>query len=453
MEEEMTEEETPSRRGFLRGAAALGVGGGLLAACSSGEDAATGETETEGEEGSSEGGEGGATAGDDLPPVRIGFVTPRSGPLAAFGEADGYVAGAMAAFLGSNVEILERDAESDPAKAGEVTQELINEGVDMILCGGTPDISVPVAATCDLGETPCITMDAPWQPHFLGLGGVLGPDAPDPAVPGSVWNYHFFWGLEDTIQQFIEIWEQSGVAKVVGALWANDPDGLAWSDPVVGFPPALEAAGFELVDVGRFDLATQDYSAFISQFREAGCEIISGNMPPPVFGTYQAQALQQDFNPPVVTVGKALLFPSAVETFPQGEGLTSEVWWTDRHPFVSSLTGQSCGELAAEFEEATGLQWTQPLGFAHAVFEVAIDALRRAGSADKDAVIAALGETNLDTIVGTVDFSSGPVPNISKTPLIAGQWVTGEDFPFELNILTNSQLPELAVDGEIAPIG
>ena len=116
----------------------------------------------------------------------------------------------------------------------------------------------------------------------------------------------------------------------------------------------------------------------------------------------------------MITVGKALLFPERGRVVPKGEGLEHEIWWTGRHPFTSSLTGQTAAELAAAFEEETGAQWTQPLGFAHALFEVAIDALKRAGSADPDALNEALAETNLATVVGPVDFGSGPVPNCPR---------------------------------------
>ncbi len=432
----------PSRRRFLQGAAALSVAGPLLAAC--------GEDDDAGDGGSTDaaGGESAVAAG--LPAITIGYVTPRSGPLAAFGEADEFVLSAMRAALGDNVTIIDKDAESDSARAGTVTQELISEGANIILAGGTPDISVPVAAACELGEIPCITTVAPWQAHYLGTGGGLGPDFPDPPV-ASEFNYHFFWGLEDVIQNFIELWEQSGADKVVGGMWPNDPDGNAWSDPAVGFPPALEAAGFTVVDAGRFDLATQDYSAIISQFKEAGVQIVSGVVPPPVFATFQAQALQQDFNPPVITMAKALLFPSAVETYPEGAGLSSEIWWSDRHPFTSSITDQSAADLAGEFE-AAGSQWTQPLGFAHALFEIAVDVATRAGSAEKDALLDALGSTNLDTIVGNINFGAGPVPHVAKTPLVAGQWVEGTDYPLELAIDVNTQLPEVPTDGEITLI-
>lgn len=427
----------------MQSAVALGLSGGLLAAC--GDDGEESSDTTAPSEG------GGGDSPSGLPQITIGYVTPRSGPLAPFGEADEFVLARIRAALGSSVTIIDKDAESDSARAGTVTQELISEGADIILAGGTPDISVPVAAACDLGEVPCVTTVAPWQAHYLGTGGGLGPDFPEPPV-ASDFNYHFFWGLEDVIQNFIELWEQSGADKVVGGMWPNDPDGNAWGDAAVGFPPALEAAGFTVVDAGRFDLATQDYSAIISQFKDAGVQIVSGVVPPPVFATFQAQALQQDFNPPVMTMAKALLFPSAVETYPQGPGLTSEIWWSDRHPFSSSITGQSAADLAGAFE-AAGAQWTQPLGFAHALFEVAVDVATRAGSTDKDALLEALAATNLDTMVGNVNFGAGPVPHVAKTPLVAGQWVEGADYPLELAINVNTLLPDVATDAEVTLIG
>ncbi|MEM9514059.1 MAG: ABC transporter substrate-binding protein [Actinomycetota bacterium] len=443
-----------SRRTFLASAAALGAGG-VLAACGDDDDGGTNTTAGgDASSGTTAGGSTDATTGDggdgaidpDLS-IKIGYVTPRTGALAAFGEADAFVLAQMQAALGSGVEIVDKDAESNSATAGAVTQELISEGVDIILAGGTPDISVPVAAACDLGEIPCVTTVAPWQPHYLSTGGELGPDI----TPGvaSDYNFHFFWGLEDVIANFVELWEQSGVDKIVGGMWPNDPDGNAWGDGATGFPPALEAAGYTVVDAGRFELDTQDFSAIISQFKDAGVQIVSGVVPPPVFANFQAQALQQDFNPPVVTMAKALLFPSAVETYPQPDLLSTEIWWSNRHPFSSSITGQSAAELAEAFEADQGAQWTQPLGFAHALFEVAIDAASRAGGTSADELLAALGATNLETIVGNVNFGAGPVPNFSKTPLVAGQWVPGESYPIELAINVNSELPEVPTDGSI----
>ena len=46
--------------------------------------------------------------------------------------------------------------------------------------------------------------------------------------------------------------------------------------------------------------------------------------------------------PKVASVGKALLFPSAVEALGKdGAGMSTELWWSPFHPYRSSLTRQS----------------------------------------------------------------------------------------------------------------
>ena len=84
-------------------------------------------------------------------------------------------------------------------------------------------------------------------------------------------------------------------------------------------------------------------------------------MIPPDFSTFWSQAAQQGFHPKVVTIGKALLFPSVINSLgARGAGLTSEIWWTPNHPFKSGLTGQSARELTDAYTKATNRPWTQP---------------------------------------------------------------------------------------------
>ena len=117
-----------------------------------------------------------------------------------------------------------------------------------------------------------------------------------------------------------------------------------------------------------------DFSSQIAAFKAAGAEIVTGNMIPPDFATFWSQAAQQGFKPKIVTIGKALLFPSAINALgARGNGLTSEIWWSPNHPFKSGLTGQSCKQLADAYVAATKRPWSQPIGFQHALFEVAID--------------------------------------------------------------------------------
>lgn len=124
---------------------------------------------------------------------------------------------------------------------------------------------------------------------------------------------------------------------------------------------------------------------------------------PPGFTTLWKQAEQQSCTPKVATTGEALLFPSAVEAHGDtADGLSTEVWWTPTAGCTSSLTGQSAREPADAFEEATGQQWTEPLGSAHALFEVAVTADEEAGSTEAEAVDAALDSLSVSTVVGEV---------------------------------------------------
>ena len=387
--------------------------------------------------------------------IKIGFVTPQTGPLAVFAEPDAFVLDqfrkATAGGIDINgtkhpVEFVVRDSQSSSNRASSVAQDLIlGEQVNIITATATPSTTNPVADQAELNGVPCITNDTPWQPHFFGRRG-------DP-VRGFEWTYHFFWGLEDIISVFTGMWSKVDARKAVGALWPNDPDGNAWGDPKLGFPPVLAKKGFSLVDTGRFQGMTDDFSAQIAAFKKAGVEIVTGVVVPPDFTTFWTQAAQQGFKPKVVSVGKALEFPQPIQGLgPRGNGLSVEVWWSPSHPFKSGFTGQSSAELAAAYEKATGRPWTMPLGFKHSLFEVVLDALKRCTDpTDPASIRDAVKTTSYDSIVGHIDFRKGPVPNIANTPLVGGQWHV-KDGRSGLTIVENGDHPDIPIGGQMAAI-
>jgi branched-chain amino acid transport system substrate-binding protein len=383
--------------------------------------------------------------------IKIGHVSPRTGPLAGFGEADGFildqVRGILAKGLESGgktypVEIVSKDSQSSGTRASEVAVELIlRDKVDLIVGSATPDTTNPVADQAEVNEVPCITTNCPWQPYFFGRNG-------DPKR-GFTWTYHFFWGLEDVIAAFLALWEGQPTNKVVGGLFPNDADGNAWGDPQRGLPPALAQAGYRLIDPGRYQVMNNDFTSQITRFKEVGAQIVTGNMIPPDFATFWSQAAQQNFHPKIVTIGKALLFPSVVNSLgPRGSGLTSEIWWTPNYPFRSGLTGQNAQQLTDAYTGATKRPWSQPIGYQHALFEVAIDVLKRAKSIDPKAILDAIVATNYNSMVGPVHWTGQPVKNVSKTPLVAGQWQR-RGGAFELVITANKPAPEISVGGTL----
>ena len=390
-------------------------------------------------------------------PIKIGFVTPQTGPLAIFAESDAFTLEQVRRQIGDGimingakhpVEIIVKDSQSSSNRASSAAQELIfDDEVNLICATSTPDTTNPVADQAELNGVPCITNDTPWQPHFFGRQG-------DPAV-GFQYTYHFFWGLEDLISVSLGQWDQITTNKVVGGLWPNDPDGNAFGDPELGFPAAMAQRGYEVIDTGRYQNMTDDFSAQIAAFKDAGVEIVTGVQIPPDFTTFFNQSAQQGFNPKILNVAKASEFPQGIAPLgPRANNLTTEIWWSAMHPFASSMTGQSSAELAAAYEADTGNPWTMPLGFKHSLFEVALDALSRTEDpTDPDATAKAIAETKLDTVVGNIDFSNGPVPNVAKTPLVGGQWRTdGSGMP-TLEIVENADHPEIALTSEMQPWG
>ena len=390
--------------------------------------------------------------------IKVGYVTPQSGPLAAFAEADTFVIDSFTASeAGANFEVIVKDSQSNPNRAAEVSQELIvDDGIDLMLVASTPETTNPVTTTAENEGVPCISTVAPWQPWFIGQQG-------NPGDPGSWapfdYSYHFFWGLEDVIAVFNNMWSQLSTNKSVGGLFPNDADGNAWGDAVNGVPPALIAQGYTVTDTGRFQNLTDDFSAQINAFKAANVEIVTGVVIPPDFTTFWTQAKQQGFTPKACSTAKAILFPQAVEALGDtGHNLSSEVWWSPSHPFTSSLNGMSAGDLAAAFTATTGRQWTQPIGFAHAMFEVAADAMGRVSdSGDPDAVAEAIGATVLDTIVGPLAWNGAGLPpfaakNVAKTPLVGGQWRLKDGGGYDLVIVDNQTAPGIPTGGVMEEI-
>jgi branched-chain amino acid transport system substrate-binding protein len=417
-----------NRRGFLKGSTAIAALGALP----------TGQ----------------AFAADAL---KIGYVSPQTGPLAAFGETDNHILAGIRAALKDGiesggqqipVEIIVKDSQSSPSRAAEVASALIEQdGVHLMLATATPDTTNPVSDQCELAEVACCTSAAPWEAWYFGRGGTPGK--------GFDWTFHYFFGLDEAINIYTSIWNKLPTNKKVGGLFPNDADGAAWSNNEHGLTFHLPKKGYELVNPGSFTNGTDNFASHISAFKDAGVDIITGVVNPPDWNTFWKQARQQDFKPKIATVAKALVFPASVATLGDlADGLTTEIVWSPFHPFKSSVTGESCQSIADGWTKAAGKPWTPPLGWTHAIFEVGIDALRRSANPfDRAANRDALAATALDTVMGRVEFAKGPFgKNVSVTPTVGGQWKLGGPFGPEVEIVANETLAAVPVGAQLRPL-
>ena len=186
---------------------------------------------------------------------------------------------------------------------------------------------------------PNISTMAPWQPWFIGRQA--DPGGGPPAWKPFDYTFHYFWGLEDIIAVFLNMWNQLDTNKVVGGLFPNDGDGNAWGDPVNGVPPAFKKAGYK---TDRSRPLPEPHRRFLradhrvqecrrrDRHRRRAAARLHHLLEPGAPAGLQAEGGR--------SVGKAILFPESVEVLGEaGNNLSSEVWWSPNHPFKSSLTG------------------------------------------------------------------------------------------------------------------
>ncbi len=431
-----------SRRGLLRaaGTGAVVVGGsGLLEACSSGIKGAN-SSSTKG--------------------ITIGWIHPLTGSLAGFGAPDNWVISKIklttpykSGFkIGGKtypVTIKSYDTQSSPTRAGDLAKTaILNDGVDLLLASSTPETVNAVASQAESLHTPLVCANIPWESWYINLGG--NPQKPT-LKPKYVVMY--FLGAEHLVQAFIPMWNrihsQLHTNKVVAAAFPNDSDGNAFR---AVFPPIAKEAGYKFVLSSAYPDGTTNYSSMISQFKAAGADFFTNVPLPPDFATMWKQSVQQGFKPKLATVAKVLLFPpDAYALGPLAYNVATDAWWAPTLPWKSSFTGETCQQMANEFEASHG-QWNSNISN-YSLFEVAHAALTMVSDPhDKAEVADAIHKVNIQALAGPLDFTSGkPAPGVAITPPLGVQWQKGTKYPVEMQVVDNTLQPDAKITADLKP--
>ncbi|TWP50709.1 ABC transporter substrate-binding protein [Lentzea tibetensis] len=335
---------------------------------------------------------------------RIGVVAARTGRLA--------VLGGPLEFAAREHDVLLRDSGSTAAGARRAAEELIlRDGVPLVVTLGGTDTLPAVVEVCERLRTPCVSTVLPWQVW-------LGSRSPE-------WTFHFCWGVDDIATVFADMWELVAPSCRVGCLWNDGPQGAAsrrW------FAPVAVARGHQLVDRPYREL-----SGRLPSFGDV--DVVTG-------APTAADLAALPGAPRLITCSRWLTYPFGVSRFGL-DGVATIVSWTPTHRHVSSVDGQSCAELAGAYESATGRPWLQPLGLAHALFEVATRAL--AVGEDKEGIASALRTMRIATIAGVLDWTTGPAPGVATVELAGGQWRAGA----ELAVVSTRRTASVARSGEL----
>jgi len=445
---------TFSRRGLLRAAGASAAvlgGGGLLDACSSSiKGASSSSTSSSGSGGTQD--------------IVIGFIHPLTGALADFGTSDTWILKKIAETsqykngfkVGGKtykVTIKSYDTQSDPNTAGNLaSQAILTDKVDMLLTSSTPETVNPVATKAEALGVPTICGNVPWQSWYANLGGNPTPGK-STFKPKYVTMY--FLGVTDLADCFIPMWnrikEKYHTNNVVGAAFPNDADGNAFR---AAFPLFTGPAGYKFVDPPAYTDGLTNYSSMISTFKSSDCDFFTNAPLPPDFNTMWKQASQQGFKPKLATVAKVLLFPTDVTALGSlVNNVATDSWWQPGMPWKSSLTGQTCAQIADAFQTDTGLQWYQSLSN-YSLFEVAYAALTSVSDPhDKEELAAALFKVNIQALAGDLDWTSAknPAPGVVDTPCVGVQWKPNSKWGWSQYVVDNTLMPEVPLTGDLEP--
>jgi len=465
-------QKSVSRREFLKIAgiagATIGVGaglGGLAAACGS-EETTTTTTGAAASTTTTAAPTTSTTAGVEAGrPVKVGFVDPLTGVMAAFGLAGDYCIGKWRAATADGLvlgdgknhtfELEVVDSQSDTNRASQVTADLINNAkVDLVMAAATGDTVAPVADMCEGSGMPCLSIDVPIEVFVFQRGGA--PDKP------FKWTYNIFWGLTEQQQIEWDMFSQVQNNQKIGAIWPNSGPGNAYRF-AYGESTEWPAEGYEFVDGGIYVQPSEDFTKQITEFKRAGCEIAQGVMIDPDWTTFTKQSAQQGFKPKIMEGIIPTLFPSTMEAIgPLADGHSGVQWFHPTFPFKSSLTGETCQQMCDDFEQVKGMQWQQTI-MHYAVFEWAVDVFKRTTNLDdKEEFIKRVQETKMaDSLAGPIDFTvpvqwgtSHPTLNCVTTPTYGGQWrlSDGGKYQFELVIVSNVTSPVVAVQDTLKPV-
>jgi branched-chain amino acid transport system substrate-binding protein len=443
-----------SRRSLLKGigygAVAAGAGG-ALAACSTAIKGAGSNTSTKN--------------------ITIGWIHPLTGDLAGFGHADGFVIkkvmqtspfknGFKVGGKTYNVTIKSYDSQSSVPRSGELARTaILSDKVDLLFASSTPETVNAVSSQAESLGTPLICSNIPWESWYLNL---FPKGNPLHATEKAKYVVMYFLGAEHLAACFIPMWNrihsQLHTNKVVAAAFPNDPDGNAFRQT---FPPIVEAAGYKFDMSAAYPDGTTNYSSMISQFKTDKADFFTNVPEPPDFAAMWKQSIQQGFRPKLATVAKVLLFPT--DAYAMGSevyNVATDTWWVPTLPWVSSLSGESCQQMATEFENSGYGQWNANISN-YSLFEAAYAAFKAVSDPhDHEEVADAIHNVNIHALAGPLNFTGngggwlkplGPAPGVAITPPAGVQWQKGTKYPLECQVVDNTLLPEAKITADLVP--
>lgn len=380
--------------------------------------------------------------------ILIGGVVPLTGTAASFGQG---TFGLKAAVDDLNkqggifvkefnkkipVKLELLDDQSDTNQIGTLAQSLIlNDKANFLIT--SPEWPQDIAATAMVAEkykTPFVAYAGPFESinamrqaaggwkYTWESGFAIAAPPPAGDFRASLKGYTNIGLWMDYLNQF-----GNQTNKKVAVFASDDPDGNGW---YATFVPALKKAGYDPIgadkELGIAPDNTNDFTPIIKQWINSGAQLLMGNAPAPWEGTLLRQSRTLGFQPKVVIAEKGGMLYDDIMSWGDDlpNGVMALIEWTPAIKNVKGIGDTTAESLNAAWNKATGKPFQPMVGCGYSQIQILADAIQRAGTLNKDAVNAALAQTDLTTMRGRAKYD---VNQFNRFPIAYGQWFPSPD--------------------------
>ncbi len=344
--------------------------------------------------------------------IKIGAIIPLTGPSGPSGQAmqKGYQLALdeinRQAPLGRRVELIVEDDRGDPPTGAAAFQKLVTrDRVDVLVGGLQSAVSIAIAS------------QARQRPILMAWVGAASPLV-EQLLADADWFFHYHpwqYNNADSTWAFI----RSAGAKTVTLAVEDGPFGASAIDESAAF---ARNYGINIVSTETFRTGAPDLTPMLTKAKGTGADVF-------VFVGFDqdivplvTQARQVAFAPKLILAAPPG-WPVGYDKLAAGNYIAGMALWTaeNGHPASRRFVQQ----YRERFKEEPSFYWA-PLAYTNLV--TVADAIRRAGSTDLNALVAAMKATSYEGPIGVpLTFKRSIYgKNQGFTKLIAFQWQNGK---------------------------
>jgi len=199
------------------------------------------------------------------------------------------------------------------------------------------------------------------------------------------------------------------------AIFAEKTD---WGEELIRLTPDIaKKRGYTVVADKSYAEGTKDYSSLIIAAKSANAEIVIGVPTPPDGIALMRQIKELDYNPKVVIFWRAAgtpLWPANLKQDGDYVGYCSNWDHNFKYP--------RCAELVTAYKAKHNKLPAVTVGVTYSCVQILADAIKRAGTLDKNKIRDAVAATDMTTVQGPVKFRAD---GVGITPVAIMQWQKG----------------------------